>query len=179
MLQIIIVLKPCLVNIQTRGVSYMCHMETCRRSGYTFWPSNPRPGVFFEPDSKTGRQICTITPSQGAYSQYCLAPSGWLWLICLFSPRQAVACNNDWLSLWTTRHAVLVANRNKRLVASYPGTLEQDLHVENVRTFYWALFPFETRKQSQGWKMCQMSGLWLLIDVTYVSTLKYPFIGHK
>ena len=26
---------------------------------------------FFEPDSKTGCQICTITPSQGAYSQYC------------------------------------------------------------------------------------------------------------
>ena len=26
---------------------YMCHTETCRRSGYTFWPSNPRQGVFF------------------------------------------------------------------------------------------------------------------------------------
>ena len=25
----------------------MCHTETCRRSGYTFWPSNPRQGVFF------------------------------------------------------------------------------------------------------------------------------------
>ena len=30
---------------------------------------------FFEPDSKTGCQICTTTPSQGAYSQYCLTPS--------------------------------------------------------------------------------------------------------
>ena len=29
------------------GMPYMCHMETCRRSGYTFWPSNPRQGVFF------------------------------------------------------------------------------------------------------------------------------------
>ena len=36
---------------------YMCHTETCRRSGYTFWPSNPRQGVFFEPDSKTRCQI--------------------------------------------------------------------------------------------------------------------------
>ena len=26
---------------------YMCHKETCRRSGYTFWPSTPRQGVFF------------------------------------------------------------------------------------------------------------------------------------
>ena len=26
---------------------YMCRTETCRRSGYTFWPSNPRQGVFF------------------------------------------------------------------------------------------------------------------------------------
>ena len=26
---------------------YMCHRETCRRSGYTFWPPNPRQGVFF------------------------------------------------------------------------------------------------------------------------------------
>ena len=26
---------------------YICHTETCRRSGYTFWPSNPRQGVFF------------------------------------------------------------------------------------------------------------------------------------
>ena len=26
---------------------YMCHTETCRRSGYTFWPSNPRQGIFF------------------------------------------------------------------------------------------------------------------------------------
>ena len=26
---------------------YMCHTETCRRSGYTFWPSNPRQCVFF------------------------------------------------------------------------------------------------------------------------------------
>ena len=61
-----------------RGVMpYMCHMETCRRSGYTFWPSNLRQGVFFEPDSKTGCQICKINPSQGAYSQYCLAPSHW------------------------------------------------------------------------------------------------------
>ena len=24
---------------------------------------------FFEPDSKTGCQVCTITPNQGAYSQ--------------------------------------------------------------------------------------------------------------
>ena len=39
----------------------------------------------------------------------------------LFSQRQPVACNNDWLSSRTTCHAVLVANRNKRLVASYPG----------------------------------------------------------
>ena len=39
------------------GMPYMCHTETCRRSGYTFWPSNPRQGVFFEPDSKTGCQI--------------------------------------------------------------------------------------------------------------------------
>ena len=33
----------------TRGrvMPYMCHTETCRRSGYTFWPSNPRQGVFF------------------------------------------------------------------------------------------------------------------------------------
>ena len=54
---------------------YMCHTETCRQSKYTFWPSNPRQVSFFEPDSKTGCQICTITPSQGAYSQYCLAPS--------------------------------------------------------------------------------------------------------
>ena len=30
---------------------------------------------FFEPDSKIGCQICTITPNQGASSQYCLAPS--------------------------------------------------------------------------------------------------------
>ena len=29
--------------------------------------------LFFEPDSKTGWQICTITPSQGAYFQNCLA----------------------------------------------------------------------------------------------------------
>ena len=43
---------------------YMCHTETCRRSGYTFWPSNPRQGVFFELDSKTGCQICSITPSR-------------------------------------------------------------------------------------------------------------------
>ena len=26
---------------------YMCHTETCRRSRYTFWPSNPKQGVFF------------------------------------------------------------------------------------------------------------------------------------
>ena len=26
---------------------YMCHTETCLRSGYTFWPSNPRQGIFF------------------------------------------------------------------------------------------------------------------------------------
>ena len=32
---------------------YVCHTEKCRRSGYTFWPSNPRQGVFFKPDSKT------------------------------------------------------------------------------------------------------------------------------
>ena len=32
---------------------------------------------FFEPDSKTGCQICKINPSQGAYSQYCLASSRW------------------------------------------------------------------------------------------------------
>ena len=65
---------------QIRGggvMPYMCHTETCCRSGYTFWPSNPRQGVFFEPDSKTGCQICTIIPSQGAYPQYCLAPSRW------------------------------------------------------------------------------------------------------
>ena len=30
---------------------YVCHMETCRRSGYPFWPSNPTQVVFFEPDS--------------------------------------------------------------------------------------------------------------------------------
>ena len=32
---------------------YICHTETCRRSGYTFWPSNPRQGdrvSFFEPE---------------------------------------------------------------------------------------------------------------------------------
>ena len=36
--------------METRGggvMPYMCHTETCRRSGYTFWPSNPRQGVFF------------------------------------------------------------------------------------------------------------------------------------
>ena len=60
-----------------RVMPYVCHTETCRRSGYTFWPSNPRQGVFFDSDSKTGCQICTITPSQGAYSQYSLAPSRW------------------------------------------------------------------------------------------------------
>ena len=32
---------------------------------------------FSEPDSKTGCQICKINPSQGAYSQYCLALSRW------------------------------------------------------------------------------------------------------
>ena len=77
------------IDISTRGgggvMPYMCHTETCRRSGYTFWPSNPRQGVFFEPDSKTGCQICTITPSQGAYSQYCLTPSHWFQLTCLLS----------------------------------------------------------------------------------------------
>ena len=26
---------------------YMCHTETCLRSGYTFWPSNPRQGCPF------------------------------------------------------------------------------------------------------------------------------------
>ena len=40
-----------------RLIPYMCHTETCRRSGYTFWPSNPRQGVFFEPDSKIGYKI--------------------------------------------------------------------------------------------------------------------------
>ena len=34
-------------------------------------------GCLFEPDSKTGCQICRINPSRGAYSQYCLAPSRW------------------------------------------------------------------------------------------------------
>ena len=55
---------------------YMCHTETCRRSGYILFRLRIRDRVsFFEPDSKC--QICTITPSQGAYSQYCLAPSHW------------------------------------------------------------------------------------------------------
>ena len=56
---------------------YMWHTEMCRRSGYTFWPSNPRQGACFRTRLQTGCQICTITPSQGAYSQYCLAPSRW------------------------------------------------------------------------------------------------------
>ena len=68
----------------SRGVMpYMCHRKTCCQSGYTFWPSNPRQGVFFEPDSKTGCQICKINPSQGTYSQYCLPPSHWFQLISL------------------------------------------------------------------------------------------------
>ena len=36
---------------------YMCHTETCRRSGYTFWPSKPRQGVFFRLTLKQGAKI--------------------------------------------------------------------------------------------------------------------------
>ena len=42
--------EPEVVNEPGGGggvMPYMCHTETCRRSGYTFWPSNPRQGVFF------------------------------------------------------------------------------------------------------------------------------------
>ena len=40
---------------------YMCHTETCRRSGYTFWPSNPRQDVFFS--SLTLKQSAKLVPS--------------------------------------------------------------------------------------------------------------------
>ena len=30
------------MSLTRRVMPYMCHTETCRRSGYTFWPSNPR-----------------------------------------------------------------------------------------------------------------------------------------
>ena len=64
---------------------YMCHTETCRPDQGILFGLRIRDRVsFFEPDSKTGCQICEINPSQGAYSQYCLAPSHWFYLFLSF-----------------------------------------------------------------------------------------------
>ena len=52
----------------------MCHTETCRLSGYFLgFGLRIQDRVSFSSlTPKTGCQICTITPSQSAYSQYCL-----------------------------------------------------------------------------------------------------------
>ena len=58
-----------------------CHICAIRRraadQGILFGLQIRDRASFFEPDSKTVCKICTITPSQGEKSQYCLAPSHW------------------------------------------------------------------------------------------------------
>ena len=81
--------------------------------------------------SKTGCLFSSLTLKQGV--KFVLSPqtmihthsTAWHPLIgfnLFLSQRQPVACNSDWLSPRTTCHAVLVANRNKRLVALYRGS---------------------------------------------------------
>ena len=67
--------------ISPGGGGGLCHICAIRRraadQGILFGLRIRHRVSFFEPDSKTGCQICTISPSQGTYSQYCLALSHW------------------------------------------------------------------------------------------------------
>ena len=128
----------CLINnttIQQGGNNHICATRRhATNQGILFGLQIQDRVSLFEPDFKSGCQICTITPNQDPYPQCFLAPIGFnlFFLKDNLLHVTMIGCHHG----QRITH-VLVANRNKRLVASYPGTfvLAQDLHEENCRLF--------------------------------------------